>query len=73
MSLINIKEINIKNYKDYFLSPISLEIKLDCLRDINHDVLFRIVYVGDAVDSTNDQVLEELNIINLDKGSLVII
>ena len=43
-----------------FTSPFSFEITFECLQELDDDLEWRIVYVGNAKDSDSDIVLDEV-------------
>jgi histone chaperone ASF1 len=58
MSLINITNVEVKNSISQFTDPITLNITFESLAEIKSDIIWKLIYIGDANDSSYDQVLE---------------
>ncbi|KAJ3068849.1 ASF1 anti-silencing function 1 [Quaeritorhiza haematococci] len=60
MSLVNITDVEVLENPATFLSPFSLQITFDVVAPLKNDLDFKLVYVGSAQDSKNDQELESI-------------
>lgn len=43
-----------------FLSPFQFEITFECIQQLEHDIEWKVIYVGSAENSSHDQVLDEI-------------
>lgn len=68
MGYINITNIIFSSSTEGISAPFSLKIRQDCLKEINHELEWRFVYVGDPQNSNHDQVLDAIFIDHLDYG-----
>ena len=60
MSLINVTNVIVKEGTAPFTDPISVEINFDALHELNNPLVWRIIYIGEAKNEENDQILEEV-------------
>ena len=60
MSLINVTNVIIKEATAPFTDPITVEINFDALHELNNPLVWKIIYIGEAKNEGNDQVLEEV-------------
>jgi len=61
MSLVNILDINVLGPNPtQFNQPFLFEIKFECMRDLEEDLEWKIIYVGSAESENFDQVLESI-------------
>ncbi|KAJ1975089.1 Histone chaperone asf1 [Dimargaris verticillata] len=60
MSLVNITNIKIEDNPTLFLSPYQMEITFECIEPLQDDLEFKLIYVGSADNSLQDQELESV-------------
>jgi histone chaperone ASF1 len=61
MALVNVTNVIVlNNPSNDIRSPFEFEITFECLQELQDDLEWKIIYVGNAEDSTQDQVLEEV-------------
>mmetsp|Transcript_23888 Transcript_23888/g.34198 ORF Transcript_23888/g.34198 Transcript_23888/m.34198 type:complete len:257 (-) Transcript_23888:75-845(-) len=60
MSLINIANVEVLNNPTSFTSPLQFEITFECLQELQDDIEWKVLYVGNAEDNSGDQILEEV-------------
>ena len=68
MGYLNITNIQFKQGNGKIDQPFLLEIKFDCLKDINNSVEWRFVYVSDPDDTSKDQILDQIFMDQLEYG-----
>ncbi|CAI5505969.1 unnamed protein product [Closterium sp. Naga37s-1] len=69
MSAVTITQVKVLDNPGPFLSPLRLEISYDCIRPLEDDLEWSIVYVGSANDPAYDQVLESVLVGPVNVGS----
>lgn len=67
---MNVINIIAHNPKAAFLSPLSFEIFFEALQPLRRTLTWRILYIGQASDSTQDQVLEEAEMEDIQPGQM---
>ncbi|KAJ1416217.1 hypothetical protein B484DRAFT_156210 [Ochromonadaceae sp. CCMP2298] len=60
MALVNIINVAVLDNPSSFTNPLQFEITFECLQELPDDLEWKVVYVGNAEDSTGDQTLEEV-------------
>ncbi|KAL9188968.1 hypothetical protein ACHAXT_011458 [Thalassiosira profunda] len=60
MALVNVVNMAVLDNPAPFLSPFSFEITFECLQPLEDDLEWKVMYVGQADNSTKDQVLDEI-------------
>ena len=70
MSQVNVINVIAHNAKAAFLTPLSFEIFFEALQPLRHSLTWRIVYIGQASDSTLDQILEEAEMESIQPGQM---
>ncbi|CAF3611237.1 unnamed protein product [Rotaria socialis] len=58
MVKVMISNVNVHNNPAKFLSNYTFEIKFECLEQLTQELEFKLVYVGDAKEDKQDQVLD---------------
>lgn len=58
MGFIHVTNIHFSSSSDPVSSPFTVTIRLDCLRQLDEELEWRFVYVGDPEDSSHDQLLD---------------
>jgi len=60
MALVNVVNMAVLDNPAQFQSPFSFEITFECLQPLQDDLEWKVLYVGSAEDTSNDQVLDEI-------------
>eukprot|EP00601_Ochromonadales_sp_CCMP2298_P020303 CAMPEP_0173296064 /NCGR_PEP_ID=MMETSP1143-20121109/14750_1 /TAXON_ID=483371 /ORGANISM="non described non described, Strain CCMP2298" /LENGTH=219 /DNA_ID=CAMNT_0014235869 /DNA_START=73 /DNA_END=729 /DNA_ORIENTATION=- len=60
MALVNIINVAVLDNPSSFTNPLQFEITFECLQELPDDLEWKVIYVGNAEDSTGDQTLEEV-------------
>lgn len=60
MSAINITSVNVLDNPSYFQNPLQLEIQYECLYPLQHDLEWKLIYVGSPESEKYDQVLDSV-------------
>ncbi|KAL3153177.1 ASF1 anti-silencing function 1 [Trebouxia sp. C0009 RCD-2024] len=60
MSAINITSVNVLDNPSYFINPLQLEIQYECLYPLQHDLEWKLIYVGSPESEKYDQVLDSV-------------
>lgn len=60
MALVNVVNMAVLDNPAPFLSPFSFEITFECLQPLEDDLEWKVIYVGNAEDTSNDQTLDEI-------------
>ena len=59
MSLVNVLNVIVKQSKTAFTDQICFQIYFESVRKLNHNLTWRVVYIGQASNDQYDQVLED--------------
>jgi len=70
MSQVNVINVIAHNPKAPFLTPLSFEIFFEALQPLRHTLTWRVVYIGLASDSSQDQILEEAEMDSIQPGQM---
>ena len=57
---MNIIDVSVLNNPGTFTSPFQFEVTFECIQELQDDLEWKVVYVGNAEDNSGDQVLEEV-------------
>jgi len=60
MSAINIASVNVLDNPTLFQNPLQLEIQYECLYPLQHDLEWKLIYVGSPESEKYDQVLDSV-------------
>lgn len=60
MSVVNIRRVTVLDNPAQFTNPFQFKIEFECLQELPEDLEWKVIYVADAEDASNDQVLEEI-------------
>jgi histone chaperone ASF1 len=60
MALVNIIDVQVLDNPTAFTNPFQFEITFECIQELQDDLEWKVVYVGNAEDQSGDQVLEEV-------------
>jgi hypothetical protein len=60
MSLVNVLNMVVLDNPTAFGNPFQFEITFECLSELDDDLEWKVVYVGSAEDTTQDQTLDEV-------------
>ncbi|CAL8463820.1 g3354 [Coccomyxa elongata] len=60
MTAINITAINVLDNPTLFVNPFQFEIQYECLQDLQHDLEWKLTYVGSAESEKYDQELDSV-------------
>ena len=60
MSLINVTNVIMKDGQAPFTDPVVVEISFDALQPLKNQLIWKVVYIGDANNDEHDQVLEDI-------------
>lgn len=60
MSAINITSVSVLDNPSYFINPLQLEIQYECLYPLQHDLEWKLIYVGSPESEKYDQVLDSV-------------
>ncbi|KAJ1959294.1 Histone chaperone asf1 [Dispira parvispora] len=60
MSLVNLTDIKIEENPTLFSNPYQFEITFECIQQLEDDLEFKVIYVGSAENSLQDQELESV-------------
>ncbi|EIE18841.1 anti-silence-domain-containing protein [Coccomyxa subellipsoidea C-169] len=60
MTAINITAINVLDNPTLFINPFQFEIQYECLQDLQHDLEWKLTYVGSAESEKYDQELDSV-------------
>lgn len=60
MSAVNVTNVAVLDNPSLFKSPLQFEISYECLVPLEHDLEWKLIYVGSAEDEKYDQVLESV-------------
>ena len=69
MAFIKVTNIQFKEPIQKPQDTINLTIAFDCLKDLPKPLVWKIVYIGDALDSTCDQILDTIEMDTVDYGA----
>lgn len=62
MNYVNILNVAVLDNPTAFVNPFQFEITFECTQQLQEDLEWRVVYVGNHEDNAYDQVLEELSV-----------
>ena len=68
MGYLNITNIEFKQGNGSIRESLLLEVKFDCLKDINNEICWRLIYVADPDEDKHDQILDEIFMDKLEYG-----
>ena len=68
MGYLNITNIEFKEGSRRITDPLQLEVKFDCLKDIENEVEWRFIYVADPDADSKDQILDQIFMDKLEYG-----
>eukprot|EP00054_Salpingoeca_dolichothecata_P015044 m.85883 g.85883 ORF g.85883 m.85883 type:complete len:219 (+) comp21293_c0_seq2:100-756(+) len=60
MSLINVTNVGVLNNPARFTDPLQFEIVFECLKELESDIEWKIIYVGSADSEDHDQELDSV-------------
>jgi len=60
MALVNVTNISVLDNPAPFKNPFQFEVTFECLQLLEDDLEWKVIYVGNAEDSSQDQLLEEV-------------
>ena len=69
MGYLNVTKISFQRGGSKMEEALQLEVKFDCLKQIDNEIEWRVVYVADPNDSSQDQVLDQIFMDSLDYGA----
>lgn len=61
MSIVGVTNVVVQRNPAALSDPFELEVSFECLEDLQEDLEWKLVYVGDPEDKTKDQVLYKFN------------
>ena len=62
MSLINVTNIVVQDSKAAFNEPIAVEVSFESMQALKEPIVWKITYIGNPADPSNDQILEEVEV-----------
>lgn len=60
MAHVNVTNIVVLNNPSSFTSPLQFEVTFECIRELRHDLEWKMTYVGSAESESYDQVLDSV-------------
>lgn len=60
MALVNLTNIVVLDNPTSFTNPFTFEVTFECVQELEDDLEWKVLYVSDAEDAEQDQVLEEV-------------
>ncbi|KAK9826207.1 hypothetical protein WJX81_008381 [Elliptochloris bilobata] len=60
MSAVNITAVDVLDNPTLFTNPMQFEIQYECLHELQHDLEWKLIYVGSAESEKYDQVLDSV-------------
>lgn len=60
MALVNVMDVVVLDNPTAFTNPLQFQITFECTQELQDDIEWSVVYVGNAEDSSRDQTLEEV-------------
>lgn len=60
MALVNIVDVQVLDNPTAFTNPFQFEVTFECIQELQDDLEWKVVYVGNAEDASGDQLLEEV-------------
>jgi histone chaperone ASF1 len=70
MATVRILEVKVHDNPAAFTQPFKFEIEFESVHDLSSDLEFKVIYVGSSESKDRDQVLDEIEVGPVSKGTM---